>query len=173
MSLSALRPSRRILLAAVLALLAMLIVAGAPASRAAADDGPLTCKDERTGRLKTVTRALTEGNDSSGVLTNEVLATLGGNDLVSTSSARNAVICLGAGDDQAFAFFSSNPNGPFSIRGGGGNDSIVGSNYDDALNGMTEDDFLSGLGGYDVLNGGPGYDTCVGGEVNIDCEVIR
>lgn len=110
-----------------------------------------------------VTVILTEGNDwfdsaslGSG-LGNMVIASLGGDDTITTYGTRDFV-CAGPGND--------------IVRSGDGNDVVAGNDGDDVLFGEWGDDLLIGgsgedrlLGqlGADDLRGGPGRDEILGG----------
>src|SRR3954449_3707484 len=136
--------------------LALIPLATAVSTASAAE--PQTCRDERTGIERTVTRVLTEGSDTYVVQPGEVVAALGGDDTIILDGASNAVICLGAGNDSAYNISLQAGTGPVSVRGGAGDDFIVATRGNDYLNGMDGNDFVNGLGGFDTARGGPGYD---------------
>ena len=77
------------------------------------------------------------------------------------ASGKTIVLRAGAGDDVL-----TNPNGWFTLYGGGGDDRIVGSggaNGGDRLYGEDGRDRLEGGGGDDALFGGSGADSIEGG----------
>ena len=128
---------------------------------------------------------LDRGNDGPRLVSIEVIAVLGGNDLVDLTSERFAYgdveIYAGAGDDIVWSsegddYISAGDgadvvdawggndilyggSGPDDLSGRGGNDRIYGGPGDDVLWGDSGDDFLNGGEGSDVLFGGSGYDT--------------
>src|SRR3954451_10982454 len=142
--------------------LALIALAAGTSVASAAE--PQTCRDERTGVERPVTRVLTEGPDTYAVQPGEVVAALGGDDTIFIDGASNAVICLGAGNDSAYNLSLAAGTGPVSIRGGAGDDFIVGTRGNDYLNGMDGNDFVNGLGGVHTARGGPGYDRSLNNE---------
>ena len=157
------RPTK--LLALPLAVAAL--VAGVSTASAAE---PQTCKNERTGAERVVTRVLTEGNDSYVVQPGEVVAALGGNDTIILDAASNAVFGLGAGNDVAYCIRLAAGPGPVSVRGGAGDDSMIGTRGNDYLNGLEGNDFINGLGGTDVARGGAGFDRSLNNEITFEFE---
>jgi Ca2+-binding RTX toxin-like protein len=139
--------------------LALITLAVGVGSASAAE--PQTCVDERTGSERSVTVRLTEGGDYFVARPNDVIAALGGNDVIDISYAPGAVICLGAGSDRTIG----TGFGGVSIRGGAGDDYITGSSGNDYLNGVDGNDVVNGLGGFDVARGGAGFDQSFNNEV--------
>jgi Ca2+-binding RTX toxin-like protein len=109
------------------------------------------------------------GQEALNVGGNDVLSSLGGND-VAYGGGGNDQISLGAGNDYAFGGFGNDTLQGFAgndrLYGGAGNDILSGNDGDDLLAGNAGNDQLTGGAGRDVLIGGTGADTVNGGADN-------
>jgi Ca2+-binding RTX toxin-like protein len=157
---------------AAAALLALGLVAAAPAANAAdtpsasVTNGTLTING--TGGDDTVTLAL--ATDTTQLLVDF------GNDAAAQRFDRgtftNISAFLGRGDD---TFAVNGTNGavtiPMTVDGGAGNDTITGGAADDVLIGGRGDDLIFGGDGNDLIFGGRGNDT-VDGQRGTDTEIL-
>lgn len=132
----------------------------------------VSCNDPRTGVEYPATVVGTGGPDIIWARTGDVIAALGGDDMIYTNYATSAVICGDEGND-----YVGNSNlgvttaGQFGIRGGDGRDRLTGGSGNDYLFGGPGNDVLDGRAGFfDTLNGAADVDQCINGENLINCE---
>ena len=150
------RPSRATLLAVTIGLSTVGLTTGV------AEAGYATCVDQRTGSELVANKVGSEGPDVITAESNDVIATLGGDDKVFAGEwDSNVVICLGAGNDQVDYDFTP-AAGSLSVMGGPDDDIIRGGNGDDWLNG--------GSGYNDSVLAFDGYDRCKNAEFTQSCE---
>jgi Ca2+-binding RTX toxin-like protein len=155
------------------ALIALLVLAAAPAAAQAADvsvvSGTTLTFIAADGEANAVSVSLaagtytvsdaganvTAGSGCSQAAANAVTCPVGSINLVSVDTRDLAdTIALGAGTAAA------------TINGGEGDDTITGSGLADTINGGADADRIDGAAGNDTLNGDSGDDTFVGGAGN-------
>ncbi len=156
---------------AAAALLALGLVAAAPAANAAATpsasvaNGTLTISG--TGRDDNITLGL--ASDPTQLF---VDFGAGATAQFDRGTFTNISAFLGRGDD---TFAVNNTNGamtiPMTVDGGAGNDTITGGAADDVLIGGGGDDVILGGDGNDLIFGGGGNDT-VDGQRGTDTEIL-
>jgi len=153
---------------AAAAIAAAVTMAGLAATAASASAAVATCEDVRTGVAYPATVVGTAGPDVIRVRTGDVVAALGGNDVIYTDYATSAIICGDEGNDVVGSAGTS--FGTFSIRGGDGSDRLTGGTGNDQIFGGPGNDLLDGRNGTDLLNGAADADQCVNGEILVNCE---
>ncbi len=122
--------------------------AGAAAAHPPRAEAAATCAGKRA------TIVGTPGPDRIvGKKASDVIAGLGGNDVILDGPNGNDVLCGGGGRDRLLA-----GHGNDRLYGGGGRDVALGGQGNDRLSGGGDGDVLLGGSGNDLISGGPGGD---------------
>jgi Ca2+-binding RTX toxin-like protein len=163
-----------------LILIALLLLAAAPATSARAETGPVNLLISG-GKENNAFHIALSADGRSYVILSTIALEVGGDlcshpeEIATELSCKATAIAgfevnAGAGTD--FVIFTSDIPVPVTIRGGPGKDNlsgggaadkIVGGPDDDTLIGRRGDDWILGGPGRDRLNGGPGNDQLRGG----------
>jgi hypothetical protein len=152
-------------------LIALLLLAAAPALPARAEPGPLTLLIAGGAERNVIGVALSPDGRSYTITSSASLEA--GGDLCSHPEGRlNQLQCEaaplagfeinGGGGDDVVTLSSDIPI-PATLRGGPGRDRLTGGGMSDKLLGGPDADLLGGRRGDDLILGGPGDDRLLGG----------
>lgn len=131
---------------------------------------PVTCNDPVTGVTFNASTIGSPGDDIIWAKPGDVVAALGGNDIVFTDDVSSrAIVCLGEGADWLGTSDELSPRGGLRIRGGGGPDTIFGGDGNDTILGEGGNDLIVGGKGTDSADGGADVDKC-DADTEANCE---
>ncbi|MDI2128320.1 hypothetical protein [Yinghuangia seranimata] len=167
------RPRGRGTFAALAAATVLAVPVGAVALAGPASAVTATCQDA-TGQIRTATKVGTNASDyfsatspnpAFRLVSGDVVAALGGDDVVDLTGLSGLLICFGDGNDRAVN--GSSASGGFDARGEAGDDTFWTTPWQDRIFGGTQ---VSGDTVYDPAVGDA--DQCKNVETAVNCESV-
>jgi Ca2+-binding RTX toxin-like protein len=157
-----------------LILIALVLLAAAPATFARADSGPVNLLISG-GKERNAFHISLSADGRSYVILSTIALEVGGDlcshpEEIPTELSCKATAIAGfevnAGGGADSVIFTSDIPIPVTIRGGPGRDNLSGGGVADKIVGGPDDDILIGRRGDDWILGGPGHDRLIGGPGN-------